>query len=86
MCEIIVSNDLSFPEVNCGVPDENPNTTVDVLANDFEALANYSCNPGYEQSGGSTVRICGANGNWTGRALECQSKFGHLSSFWNIVP
>ena len=59
---------------SCGNPDTNANTSVATDTTVYEGVANYTCNAGYEQSGGNLRRVCGADGNWNGRALECQSK------------
>ena len=42
--------------------------------NDYQDIATYNCDVGYEQSGGNLSRMCDSTGNWTGNALECQSK------------
>ena len=39
----------------------------------FGAMANYSCNEGYNLMG-PTARVCQPNGNWTEDAPVCQSK------------
>ena len=60
--------------MSCGSPDKNPNSTVSSGSDDYQDTATYQCDIGYEQSGGNATRVCEANGNWTGRAIECTSK------------
>ena len=59
---------------DCGKPDKEPNTSFTTTTTVYEGTANYSCDAGYEPSGGNLTRVCGAEGNWSGSALGCQSK------------
>ena len=34
-------------------------------------IATYSCLSGYQLEGGSSLRACGADGEWNGTALSC---------------
>ena len=61
-------------EISCGVPDKNSNSTVTSNSNKFMGIATYQCVDGYQPSGGNQTRTCDSSGNWTGSALECQSK------------
>ena len=38
-------------------------------------IATYSCSPGYQLVGGSSLRACGLNGTWNGTEPSCQSMF-----------
>ena len=59
---------------SCGSPDTNANSSVTTDTTVYEGVANYTCDAGYEQSGGNLTRVCGADGSWDGNALDCQSK------------
>ena len=37
-------------------------------------IATYSCSPGYQLVGGSSLRACGTDGNWNGTQPLCQGK------------
>ena len=50
---------------------------------DFETFATYSCDPGYELSGGNDVRMCDGNsvsavGSWNGTAPSCTRESYHF--------
>ena len=34
-------------------------------------IATYSCSPGYQLVGGSSLRACGPNGTWNGTEPSC---------------
>ena len=59
---------------SCGSPNSNSNSSVASNTNVYEDVATYTCDSGYEQSGGNLTRVCAADGSWNGSALECQSK------------
>lgn len=69
---------LPYPEcipVECPHPEEIQNGIVDVQGLMYLSTALYSCKPGYELVGNSTV-LCGQNGHWIGgvpfcRPVEC---------------
>ena len=46
---------------------------VDLSGMDFGSVANYSCNSGYNLMG-SELRMCTAEGTWSGEDSVCQSK------------
>ena len=69
----------SISEISCGAPDKISNSTVTSNSNKFMGIATYQCVDGYQPSGGNQTRTCDSSGNWTGSALECQSKsFGEV--------
>ena len=37
-------------------------------------IATYSCSPGYQLVGGSSLRVCGPDGAWNGTTLSCEGK------------
>lgn len=39
----------------------------------------YLCDPGFESTGGSILRICGADGTWGGTAPRCVRKWSRLA-------
>lgn len=59
-CEIVTCPNLAAP-TNGSVDDGN---------NQYDTLAAYSCNSGYEITGGTDVR-CGASGSWVGTPPTC---------------
>ena len=69
-----MSNDGLVTEVSCGTPNKNPNSTVSSGSDDYLDTATYRCDVGYEQSGGNITRLCESDSNWSGTAIECQSK------------
>ena len=46
------------------------NGRVDVSGRTVGSLATYSCDEGFEENG-LMVRVCGANGEWSGSDTEC---------------
>ena len=59
--------------VNCNTPPQPANRRVAYSATTYNSVATYSCNGGYEISGGSTTRRCLASGAWSGSVPTCQS-------------
>ncbi len=55
------------------------NGNVDPTSGVFEDVAGYSCESGYYLVGneGSPTRTCGADGQWRGSALSCESTGGY---------
>ncbi|OCU00923.1 sushi, von Willebrand factor type A, EGF and pentraxin domain-containing protein 1 isoform X1 [Xenopus laevis] len=57
--------------IECQQPEEIPNGIVDVQGLTFLSAAPYTCKPGYELIGNSTL-ICGADGYWQGGKPICK--------------
>ncbi|KAG8455052.1 hypothetical protein GDO86_001318 [Hymenochirus boettgeri] len=56
--------------IDCPQPEEIPNGIVDVQGLTFLSAALYTCKPGYELIGNSTL-ICGSDGQWQGGQPGC---------------
>ena len=70
--------------VRCPKLEPSPHTTKSGCVsgkdyNTFGDVCSFFCDPGYFQVNGSSKRRCGADGNWSGVPLECQSKAPCLS-------
>jgi len=65
---IIAIYTFCFAVVNCNTPPQPANGRVTYSATTYNSVATYSCNGGYEFSGGSTTiqRTCLASGAWSG--------------------
>ena len=62
--------------VNCGMPDIVQHAILDTTGPEgrtflFDHVLNYTCLSGYEYSAGDLIRVCQANGNFTGIAPLC---------------
>ncbi len=76
---------LVFPAVvTCPALTNPDNGTVSVPSNNFGSIATYTCNQGYNLTGGGMTRTCGANGMWSGGDPTCQSTL-YLNFLWRIV-
>ena len=64
---------LTFPVVVCPELTNPDNGQVDLSGMNIGSLANYSCNSGYNLTG-SELRMCMADGSWSGQDPVCQSK------------
>lgn len=60
--------------MDCNRLDPPADGTVDASVTTYEAVATYSCNTGYELTGGSQTRTCQADGNWDGEQATCTSE------------
>ena len=56
------------------------NSTLSVGNVTYGEMANYTCYPGHVYRSGSLMRMCGADGNWTGAPLVCEG--GLWCLFW----
>lgn len=45
----------------------------------YEQIARYTCDTGYQESGGDLARMCAEDGNWDGSELICRI-YGMFSS------
>ena len=59
--------------IECDPLDKPDNGDVIIESTLFQAIATYTCNPGYELIG-TAQRICGGEGVWTGVAPTCRRK------------
>ena len=59
-----------FALVDCGSLSDPANGLVTVTTTTLGSTANYSCSPKY-QIGSYPLRICQANGNWSGNVPSC---------------
>ena len=69
-----------YAVVDCGDLTDPANGAVNLTNMTFGSEASYTCDSGYLPSGGSQLRICQANGNWSSSALECMSKERFLTT------
>ena len=44
-------------------------------------IATYSCSPGYQLMGGSSLRACGLDGSWNGTELFCGNYYDYFITF-----
>ena len=65
---------MSFLVQNCGVPETVTNGVRMMENTTYGSSVSYFCNPGYMLVG-SRKRVCQANGQWSGQATSCASKF-----------
>ena len=66
---------IIFSGVNCTNSLAGPlNGRVEVENSQYEGIASYVCNSGYELSG-SAVRQCQRDGRWSGAPPQCTGKF-----------
>ena len=63
--------------VDCGSLADPRNGDVDFSSTTFNSKATYSCDKGYVLVG-QELRVCQANGDWSGEAPTCRSEFYSL--------
>lgn len=68
-----------FTAVDCGKLNPPQYGQVDFQSTSFQSRAIYSCFNGFQLIGERT-RICQADGQWSGEAPICQSKFKYNSA------
>lgn len=84
-------NDYCFVfvlDVTCAVPATVAHSLLAPVADPYlyNTTVTYTCNIGYENTGGSLSRTCEANGAFSGTAPVCSSKFYHAAkNIENIV-
>ena len=61
---------LSIAE--CGQPNADESTTVQVTSTSHGSEATYTCTSGFDTIEGETVRLCGSDGQWSGKAPVCK--------------
>ncbi|XP_053378181.1 complement receptor type 1-like isoform X2 [Mercenaria mercenaria] len=67
--------------ITCGMLSNPANSNVSQTGTTYLETATYVCNTGYEQTGGSSIRTCQADGTWSGSELVCTIEdCGPLSS------
>ena len=71
---IILFHVLS-PAVNCGDPGTPRNGRRTGSSTTYNSVVTYTCNTGYTLTQGSNRRTCQSNGQWSGTAPRCNSKF-----------
>ena len=72
--------------VVCGMPPNLTDGTVKVNGTTYRSVANYSCQPGYQQTGQNNTAICQANGNWSDVGIQCvQGTHIHWLAFYMII-
>ena len=67
---------VTFSANVCGQPPEAENAVVDLPpadSYDWGTVAEYTCVPGYQQTGGDRQRPC-ADEQWTGELIQCERK------------
>ena len=65
--------------MKCPELEKPMNGRIEVKQPTFGAKAEYSCNDGFDMTGGNRVRQCMAAGSWSGRAPSCQCKAVHTT-------
>ena len=48
-------------------------------------IVTYSCSPGYQLVGGSSLRACSPDGTWNGTELSCQGDFSIRNYFFKAL-
>ena len=62
--------------VSCGsVPTIPHSYTSDNVSTLYLSRVNYTCDLGFEQVGGSEVKMCNQYGAWEGESIDCRGKF-----------
>ena len=56
----------------CGQPNADDSTTVQVASTSHGSEATYTCASGFDTIEGETVRLCGSDGQWSGKAPVCK--------------
>ena len=81
---IIPTRSDGLTVVNCNTPPQPANGRVTYSATTYNSVATYSCNGGYEFSGGSVTiqRSCLANGAWSGSTPSCMNGGECTSYLW----
>ena len=73
-----------LPELTTGVITYTPPRDVSAALPAGErytgTIATYSCSPGYQLMGGSSLRACGPNGTWNGTEPHCESKLQNTNT------
>ena len=64
--------------VTCPILTNPDNGIVDVTNNNFESIATYACDTGYNLTGGSTTRTCGSDGVWSDSDPTCTRKLNQI--------
>ena len=64
---------IFFAVIECDPLDKPDNGDVIIESTLFQAVATYTCNPGYELVG-TAQRICSGEGIWSGVAPICERK------------
>ena len=58
----------------CPTLSDPTNGIVDVASNNLESTATYTCDTGYNLTGGSTTKTCGSDGVWSDSDPTCTHK------------
>lgn len=66
--------------IDCGQPQVNTGSRIMGDSYSVHSTIDYRCDPGFKEVSGSTQRICGLDGQWTGQPLTCKCKFCHKST------
>ena len=77
---LVAEQCFDIPEVTDGVitytpPREGISAHLSVGQRYTGTIATYSCSPGYQLVGGSSLRACGPDGTWNGTKPTCQSEY-----------
>lgn len=64
---------IYISEIKCYDPGDVYNSSYTLSGLRTGNIANYTCNPGSQQQAGDAVRICEANGTWSGVPIVCGS-------------
>ena len=88
LCVIISINIWSFPVlvVYCPAlpPPENGFFVQNVCNNHFDAACGIRCLPDFDLQG-TSIRLCQANGTWSGTTTSCKGEVQFLWSFLQIA-
>ena len=73
----LLSTYIIIIEITCPPIEPFANGTVAVSGLTIDSTATYKCNKGFILSGGYTVRVCGANHQWSGNTGVCKRTYNH---------
>jgi len=65
-------------DLECGVIDQDPSTTIIAKGSELGQIVEYSCAEGFDGIVGDIQRTCEVSGEWTGSAPVC-SAIGNLN-------
>ena len=65
---------FNVSEVDCGEPSRPKNGRVEITGTEFNDIANFQCDEGYDLLG-SKSRVCQADGSWSGEETVCERKY-----------
>ena len=70
--------------ITCPTLSDPTNGIVDVTNNNFESIATYAFDTGYNFAGGSTTRTCGSDGMWSDSDPTCTRKLYYVMIIFDL--